>query len=82
MHPTAQISMAFDEELRMSKDERELNPLYLGIHLEGKHDFWCAIPPCSDVFCHQSDFFASGDSGFDTSGQTKVANLEVAIGIK
>lgn len=65
-----------------STNKKESNPMYLGIHFEGKHNLWCAIPPCSDVFCHQTDFLATSDTGFNTSGETKIANFKVAIGIK
>jgi hypothetical protein len=80
MHPTAQISMAFEKD-QVQRIKKESNPMYLGIHFEGKHDLWCAIPPCSDVFRHQANFFATSDTGFNTSGETKIANFKVAIGI-
>lgn len=58
------------------------DPIHLGIHFKGKHDFWSAVPSCSDIFRHQAHFFAPRDAGLNTSGQTKIANFKVTIRIE
>ena len=55
---------------------------HLGVHLEGQHDLRGTVPPGGDVFGHDANFLACGDAGLDTSGQSKVANLEITVGIE
>ena len=57
-------------------------PTHLGVHLEGQHDLWGAVPAGSDVFRHNTNFLACGDAGLDASSQPEVADLEVAVGIE
>lgn len=50
-----------------------------GVALEAQHDFRRTVPSGSDVFCHVTGILLRVDR--ETSGKTKVANLELAVGI-
>ena len=51
----------------------------LCVALETEHDFGSAIPSGSDIFRHVPSIFFRIHR--ETSGQTKIAYLELAIGI-
>ena len=55
---------------------------YLRVLLEGKHDFWRAVPSCRDVFRHETRLRARGLGGLDRPCEAKVADLEVAVGVQ
>jgi hypothetical protein len=55
---------------------------HLCILLECQHDFGCAVPPGSDVFCHESRLRAGGFCGLDGTRETKVTDLEIAVGVE
>lgn len=55
---------------------------YLGVHLERQHDFGGAIPPRCNVFSHDSNLFASGNTRLHAPRQAKVANLEITVRVK
>lgn len=50
-----------------------------GVILETKHDFGCTIPSCCNVLGHITGIlvYVVGE----TSGETKVANLQFAVGV-
>lgn len=50
-----------------------------GVALEAEHDFGSAVPTGSHVFCHVACvlFWVLGEA----SGETEVADLELAIGV-
>ena len=50
-----------------------------GITLKTQHDFRCPVPPRCDILSHVSRIFFWVDR--ETSSQTKVADLELAVGI-
>lgn len=54
----------------------------LGVLLEREHDFRRAVPSRRDVFSHEPGFSARRLGGFYGSCKTKVADLEVAVGIE
>jgi hypothetical protein len=54
----------------------------LGVHLERQHDLGCTVPTGSHIFRHDANLLACGDAGLDASGQSEVANLEIAVGIE
>lgn len=55
---------------------------YFCVLFECKHDFGSAIPPRSNVFRHETRFRPGWLGGLDGSGKTKIAHLEVAIGVE
>ena len=54
----------------------------LCVLLEGEHDFGCAVPAGSDVFCHEARLCAGWLCGLDGASETKVADLEIAVGVE
>ena len=51
-----------------------------GVLFESEHDFRSSVPTGSDVFCHETRSFCFGL--VCRSCQTKIANLEIAIGVE
>ena len=50
-----------------------------GVALEAQHDLWSAIPSCRNVFRHVSCILLRVDR--EATGQTKITDLELAVGI-
>lgn len=54
---------------------------------EAQHDLWRAVPSSSDIFGHEAlvsgglGGWCSSASGSVSTSQTKVANLQLAIGV-
>ena len=68
--------------LAMSGDGRICEALLLtsfGVALEAQHDLRSTVPSCSDVFGHVASILLRVDR--ETSGQTKVTDLKLAVGI-
>jgi hypothetical protein len=51
----------------------------LGVALEAQHNLWRTVPSRSHVFGHISSILLRIDG--ETSSQTKIANLELAVGV-
>ena len=54
-------------------------PTGFGVALEGKHDLRSSVPSCCNVFSHVACIFFRVDA--ETSGQTEIANLKLAVGV-
>ena len=78
------VCVCVRQSVRMgnSKPEKEGGSKHLGILLKGQHDFGRAVPPRGDVFSHESSFRARRLGGLDGPSETKVTNLEVAVGVE
>lgn len=50
-----------------------------GIALEAQHDLWRTVPSRGDVLGHITGILVRVDR--ETTGQTEVTNLELAVGI-
>lgn len=55
---------------------------YLGVLLEGQHDFWGAVPSRRHVFRHEPCFSAGWLGGLDGSRETEIADFEIAVGVE
>lgn len=49
------------------------------VALEAEHNLWCSVPSRCDVFSHVPCIFFRVNT--ETSRQTKISNLQLAIGI-
>ena len=50
-----------------------------GVALEAQHNLWCSVPSSRDVLGHVASILLRVDG--ETSRQTEIANLELAVGI-
>lgn len=50
--------------------------------LERQHDLWCSVPPSSNIFGHEAGFRAGGFRGLHRPRESKIADLQVAVGVE
>ena len=50
-----------------------------GVALERKHNLRSSVPSCCNIFSHVACIFFRVDT--ETSGQTEIANLKLAVGV-
>ena len=55
---------------------------HLGVLLKCQHDFGCTVPASSDVFGHETSFGSRWFRRLNRASETKIANLEIAIGVE
>lgn len=77
MQPTDQTSTIQEESIIVRVWIKRLRLTGFGVALKAQHDLGCAVPSRGDVFRHVSGVFFRIDG--ETSGETKVADLQFAI---